>query len=344
MTSNQSTYHPSETLTLTGTILDEDGVNDLEQVSLWLQHPNRIWTTLSSMKNFSNEGGFSQSFDLAGYEIGTYQIWARAQDQQGAYSAWVNHSFTVENQGPTNLTFSLDEPIYDPSETLKLTGSVTDPNGVEDLNKVNLWLEDIDGFRINLPDVMTFDENGNFNFQLDLTGYDTGLYFMWADAVDNQGAISFAFHQLFAILPDYLPIEPIEPIDFEPIDELTGFSPLPNYLPIDFEPIDELTRFSPLPNYLPIDFEPIDELTGLFSIDPTTEINGVLGYNNMTNDLEFVSSNIQLYAEQLGDYHLGSTSENLPEDIMILSGDDLVVDVLSGSSQLNLAEEHFTVI
>ncbi|MDJ0843776.1 MAG: hypothetical protein QNJ08_05995, partial [Crocosphaera sp.] len=142
----------------------------------------------------------------------------------------------------------------------------------------------------------------------------------------------------FSPLPNYLPI------DFEPIDELTRFSPLPNYLPIDFEPIDELTRFSPLPNYLPIDFEPIDELTGLFSIDPTTEINGVLGYNNMTNDLEFVSSNIQLYAEQLGDYHLGSTSENLPEDIMILSGDDLVVDVLSGSSQLNLAEEHFTVI
>nr|MDJ0846692.1 hypothetical protein [Crocosphaera sp.] len=44
---------------------------------------------------------------LAGYGVGTYNIWSRVQDKQGAFSDWVTESFTIANQVFTSQ--SVDE-------------------------------------------------------------------------------------------------------------------------------------------------------------------------------------------------------------------------------------------
>ncbi|MDJ0658042.1 MAG: cadherin repeat domain-containing protein [Crocosphaera sp.] len=101
LTLNKNSYHPSETLDIVGNVRDGDGGEDLAKIDLWLQRPNLTWVNLSPIENFENDGDFEQQFSLENYQIGTYQMYARAQDKQGMFSEWVTNTFSVENQTTT---------------------------------------------------------------------------------------------------------------------------------------------------------------------------------------------------------------------------------------------------
>ncbi|NEQ38756.1 MAG: beta-propeller fold lactonase family protein [Okeania sp. SIO3I5] len=113
--------------------------------------------------------------------------------------------------GPKSLQFSTTKFNYDLGETVKLkNASVSDQNGVADLDRVDFWLkkniEDIledSGSFEDIEDVISFtaDANnkliGNFNFEL--TDLEAGYYTLQGRAYDKSGAASKNFETEFLV-------------------------------------------------------------------------------------------------------------------------------------------------
>ena len=196
-------YHPSQTLTLSGIANDADGSHDLEKVDFYLQLPNQTWMNLSDVETFADNGDFSYQLDLDNYGLGNYNIWGRAQDYQGTFSAWIKQSFSVQNQAPSNLNLSLNSNTYQTDDLINIEGTLTDMDGFDDLLKVEMWLRQPNNVWIDIPDITLFEQEGNnigsFNYDLNLNDAMAGDYLLWARGQDTIGVTSNAVQQSFAV-------------------------------------------------------------------------------------------------------------------------------------------------
>ncbi|MDJ0842668.1 MAG: calcium-binding protein [Crocosphaera sp.] len=192
-------YHPQDDLILQGKGIDPNGGEDLSYLDVYLQYPNQAVVALEKITDFDDEGNFNQAVDLEGYADGTYVFWMQATDQQGLNSEWFSSSFSIKNQAPDSLSLELKSDSYHPSETLTLSGIANDPDGIEDLSHVNLYLLHPHGSWTSLDTVSDFDSNGHFSQELDLEGYGTGNYHIWGQVFDDQGLQNSGFLTSFKI-------------------------------------------------------------------------------------------------------------------------------------------------
>ncbi|MBD1938468.1 proprotein convertase P-domain-containing protein [Microcoleus sp. FACHB-68] len=110
------------------------------------------------------------------------------------------------NLPPQSLYFDT-LPLYTNAETVSFSGAkVYDPDGNNDLKKVDFWLQKLDGERLELSDVTEFitDNNGRsrFNFRYDLNGLAPGNYQLFATAYDYAGNASNTASQSFFVITD----------------------------------------------------------------------------------------------------------------------------------------------
>jgi hypothetical protein len=105
---------------------------------------------------------------------------------------------------PQGLTISGVKPSYDNSSNLSIdSGSILDGNGWPDLTKVDFWLVDSKGARVELADVTSFTAKDNntatFKYTTSLKGIANGSYKLNAVAYDKFGSASNQFTQSFVI-------------------------------------------------------------------------------------------------------------------------------------------------
>jgi hypothetical protein len=130
------------------------------------------------------------------------------------YLTYQNGNMTVVSNTPTNIApqsviINGLKSGYDANSTLTIdpTSSVSDNNGWQDVNLVDLWLTDVRGQRVELTDVTSFTTNGTnlakFNYSTSLSGIAVGNYQLNAIAYDKAGTASNLFTQSLVINPVY---------------------------------------------------------------------------------------------------------------------------------------------
>nr|MDJ0661893.1 calcium-binding protein [Crocosphaera sp.] len=131
----------------------------------------------------------------------------------------------IINQAPADITLTFNQPdtIYHPKDDLILQGNVFDANGAEDLSYVEIYLQYPNQAVVPLEKITEFDDQGNFNQELDLEGYAHGNYVFWMQATDQQGLKSEWFSTSFSInneAPDSLTLE-LDSDSYHPSETLT---------------------------------------------------------------------------------------------------------------------------
>jgi hypothetical protein len=129
------------------------------------------------------------------------------------FLSYQNGNMAVVSNTPTNiaplaLTINGVKSSYDVNSTLTIDPSyATDTNGWQDITKVDFWLTNVQGQRIELADVNSFAANGlnsaKFNYTTSLNGIAVGNYQLNAISYDKAGAASNFFARSFAIDPVY---------------------------------------------------------------------------------------------------------------------------------------------
>ncbi len=214
---DKTAYASGETLNLTDAwVYDAEGTTDLAKIDFWLQKPDGNWVDLSDASNFTawsedpSWANFNYSLDLTGYVTGTYTLEAQAFDQLGQASDGLMTSFAVQNSAPSALQFNPDMSRYSNryylGETLNVTDAlVYNAEGTTDLARIDFWLQKPDGNWVDLSDTSNFTASlqdpswASFNYSLDLTGYGTGSYTLWAQAFDQLGQASDGFMTSFTV-------------------------------------------------------------------------------------------------------------------------------------------------
>lgn len=206
----KSSYDANSTLTLTdSSVFDTNGWKDVAKVDLWLTNAEGKRIELDDVNNFSangqNSAKFKYSTSLKGISVGEYNFNAMAYDQLGATSKQFSKVLKVVNNSPVNLTLNGVKSSYDLNSTLSIdSGLVTDNNGWQDVSKVDFWLTDAKGKRIELEDANSFITNGQnsakFKYNTSLNGIATGEYKLNAVAYDQAGATSKQFSKGFKVV------------------------------------------------------------------------------------------------------------------------------------------------
>jgi hypothetical protein len=206
----KSSYDANSTLALADSfVFDTNGWKDVAKVDFWLTDAQSKRIELNDVSSFAangqNSAKFKYSTSLNGVAVGEYQFNAVAYDQLGTSSKQFSKVVNVVNNAPVSLTISGVKSSYDLNSTLSIdSGLVTDNNGWQDVSKVDFWLTDIKGKRIELDDVNSFASNGQnsakFKYSNSLTGIATGEYKLNAVAYDQLGAASKQFSQGFKVI------------------------------------------------------------------------------------------------------------------------------------------------
>jgi hypothetical protein len=193
-----------------GLILDHNGWQDVDKVDFWLTDKQGKRIELADATSFvvkdTNLAKFNYETSLAGVAIGDYQFNAVAYDKAGVEIDRLSKSLAIKpkNIAPEDLIIEGVKSRYDSNATLAIDISyVYDSNGWQDINKVDFWLTDKQGKRIELPDANKFDKNtqewSQFQYSTSLNGIANGDYKLNAIAYDKAGAASNQFTQAFTI-------------------------------------------------------------------------------------------------------------------------------------------------
>jgi predicted Zn-dependent protease len=208
----QSSYNSNSTLQLTTSYAgDNNGWNDISKVDFWLTNAQGQRIELSDATSFTNYNGLWGSFQygtsLAGITAGTYTFRAIAYDKSGLAGALFSQAISIvsPNIAPSNLQIHGLQASYQTNATLSLNiGYVWDANGWADAAKVDFWLTNSQGQRIELSDVTSFssyDTNyAKFGYSTSLNGLASGSYQLCAIAYDKAGAASNSIAQGFSIV------------------------------------------------------------------------------------------------------------------------------------------------
>ncbi len=205
----KSSYDTNSTLSIdSGSITDNNGWQDVSKVDFWLTNAKGQRIELDDVNSFAaksqNSAKFSYSTSLDGIAVGNYKLNAVAYDQAGAMSKQFAQSFKVINNAPQSLVINGVQSSYDANSTLSIdSGYITDNNGWQDISKVDVWLTNAKGKRIELDDVKSFTTNSQnsaqFNYSTSLNGIAIGNYKLNAVAYDKAGAASKQFTQSLVI-------------------------------------------------------------------------------------------------------------------------------------------------
>jgi hypothetical protein len=213
----KSSYDVNSTLSIDPSfVVDGDGWKDISKVDFWLTDSKGKRIELADATSFvakdpkdNNSAKFSYSTSLKGIAAGDYKLNAVAYDKFGAVSNQFTKVIAIK---PTNIAPQVPviigvKPNYEMNSTLTIDPNsyVSDSNGWQDVNKVDFWLTDAQGKRIELADATSFTQNAyglaKFNYSTSLNGIASGDYKLNAIAYDKVGAASTPFVQSFTIKP-----------------------------------------------------------------------------------------------------------------------------------------------
>jgi Matrixin len=228
ITGVKSSYEVNSTLSIeSGLVSDTNGWQDISKVDFWLTNAQGKRVELADVTTFttkdSTSAKFAYSTSLNGIAAGEYKLNATAYDKANLASNLVTQFLVIKpivikpavsppvviapnpnNIAPQDLTLQGLKSRYDPNATLAIDfGYVSDSNGWQDISKVDFWLTNAQGQRIELPDVTKFDRNNEywsqFQYSTSLSGIPTGDYKLNAITYDKSGAASSLFTQPFVI-------------------------------------------------------------------------------------------------------------------------------------------------
>lgn len=212
-----SSYVAGSNLSLTEAwVYDPSGGSDLASVDMWGQ-VNGEWFDLPDVTSFtplSSEpqwASFNYDLSLAGYGANSnYTLWGQAYDSFGSPSNAFTTTFGVTNAEPFVADFDI-RGRYNQGGTLSTSSWVFDANGASNVTSIDMWLKPANGDWIDQPDVTSFTpwsedaQWGNYNYQLSLAGLGQGIYTLWGQAYDGNGASSQPAQTVFSIGPNVAP-------------------------------------------------------------------------------------------------------------------------------------------
>ena len=228
ITGIKSSYELNSMLSIdSGLVSDSNGWQDISKVDFWLTNAQGKRVELADVNTFTTKDSTSAKFiystSLSGIAAGEYKLNATAYDKANLASNLVIQPLVIKsivtksivptpvaitpkagNIAPQELTLQGLKSRYDPNANLAIDfGYVSDSNGWEDISKVDFWLTNSQGQRIELPDVNKFAMNtpywAQFQYSASLNGIPTGDYKLNAITYDKSGAASDLFTQAFAI-------------------------------------------------------------------------------------------------------------------------------------------------
>jgi Matrixin len=222
ITGVKSSYEVNSNLSIdSGLVSDNNGWKDISKVDFWLTDAQGKRVELADANSFTtkdtNSAKFVYSTSLTGITAGDYKLNAIAYDKANSASNLFTQSLVIKpimikpaiapkagNIAPEGLTIEGIKSRYDPNATLAIDfGYVSDSNGWQDISKVDFWLTNSQGQRIELPDANKFDYNtqywSQFQYRTSLSGIPTGDYKLNAITYDKSGAASELFTQAFVI-------------------------------------------------------------------------------------------------------------------------------------------------
>jgi Calpain family cysteine protease len=202
----KTSYVANSTLALSSSyVSDGDGWQDVSKVDFWLTDSLNQRIELTDVDTFTSNNATSAKFSYAtslsqlGLAVGAYQLNAVAYDRAGATSdKFTSSAFNITNSAAQNLSIGGIQSNYDPTSTLTIDPSfVSDSNGWQDVTKVDFWLTNSLGKRVELSDVTSFTSNGltsaKFDYSTSLLGLASGDYKLNAVAIDKTNAKSSTF-------------------------------------------------------------------------------------------------------------------------------------------------------
>jgi hypothetical protein len=225
ITGIKSSYETNSILRIdSGSVSDVNGWQDVSKVSFSLTDSFGKTTELASINNnFSsqniNSAKFNYAANLIGFSAGNYQLKAIAYDKAAIASSPFTQSLTIKplNIAPQAPIITGINSSYKPNSTLIIdSGLVSDENGWQDISKIDFWLTDAKGKRIELNDVTTFtpffkpvaklgftmfgdtiksNPVAKFSYSVSLNGIATGDYKLNAVTFDKSEAKSNTFTQ-----------------------------------------------------------------------------------------------------------------------------------------------------
>jgi Bacterial pre-peptidase C-terminal domain/FG-GAP-like repeat len=231
ITGIKSSYDANSTLTIdSGSIADSNGWQDVSKVDFWLTNAQGQRIELADVSDFAtkdaNSARFSYTVSLSGIAIGNYKLNAVAYDKAGLASNPFTQDISIKaaNIAPWKILIYDLQSIYDVNSTISLNqGYAWDSDGWQDINKVDFWLTNAQGQRLELADADTFIYNdlnwAQFKQNISLNGFAAGDYTLNAIAYDKAGVAGTQFAQSFVISSAAKP-----DIDIQLVDTYSAFT------------------------------------------------------------------------------------------------------------------------
>ena len=214
-------YSGSAPLTLTLTVQDSNGVEDISTATLYLRRNgqeiiNRPMTLESSSGNDTAVFGLSIDSSFAAGRSGDYTLAFEAKDASQTSSGFSERNITLENTAPrlfaSNLPDSLMLPPTGFFDTLQVKISAADPQSLADLDAVSfaVYLEGgTPGASIEMFDNGNFDDHGDltagdgrYGRIIQLASTNTpGTYFFDYLALDKAGNASVVVQDTLVLVP-----------------------------------------------------------------------------------------------------------------------------------------------
>ncbi|MEM9539940.1 MAG: SBBP repeat-containing protein [Cyanobacteria bacterium P01_E01_bin.42] len=218
---DRGSYTPTDTINLgNGWVRDGNGANTLEYIDLRIVTEQGGAIDIADIANFNAAGwspewaSFQHSVSLTDLNLqgGTHKLVGIAYDWEGAASVQFERGFYLDvpepNLNPTDLSFSLNKTIYNPTDTLTIgNGWVQDGDGWDDLTNVSFKIVANDGSEIQLGELANFLNVGwtqkwaSFSGNFDLSQYNLtdGNYTLVGVASDRSGGQSQTLSRSFTI-------------------------------------------------------------------------------------------------------------------------------------------------
>ena len=181
-------------------VYDANGIEDLERIDFQLKKENGEWIDIEDAVDFNRneDGSIGFDYSIENLETGKYELKATAYDKDGNSSETLKTYFQIDNLAPSDLQFEVEVV----QNEVRLTDStVSDINGIDDLNRVDFWLKKGDESWQNIDDVFEFytRDNGSIGFDYSIQDLEKGNYTLWGITWDDEDNYSNNWQQSFAI-------------------------------------------------------------------------------------------------------------------------------------------------
>ncbi|MBE9211662.1 pre-peptidase C-terminal domain-containing protein [Plectonema cf. radiosum LEGE 06105] len=182
-------------------VFDANGIDDLERIDFQLKKEGGEWTDIKDALNFyqNQDASIGFNYSISDLKQGNYELKAIAYDKAGASGDALTTYFKVANVAPSNFEFDI--------QTIEggvrvINGKVFDANGIDDLSRVDFWLQKQGGNWQNIADAVEFrsNEDGSFGFDYSIDSLEGGDYLLWARTRDKIDDYSNIWQKSFQVV------------------------------------------------------------------------------------------------------------------------------------------------